>query len=68
MDLQSTALTIFATLPLIGEGVRNRTPGGRVWRPLLAPANFTLHRHKFGLGDWIRTSDFLLPRQALYAD
>lgn len=22
---------------------RNRTPGGRFWRPLLAPANYTLH-------------------------
>lgn len=32
-----------------GEGVRNRTPSGRFWRPLMAPANFTRHRrYSFG--------------------
>lgn len=44
-----------AVVILFGEGVKNRTPGGRVWNPLLGPPNFTLHRH-IGSQCWTRTN------------
>ena len=39
-------MTYLYNLGLQCTGVRNRIPDGRFWRPLLAPANFTLHRYE----------------------
>ena len=54
---------ITGTIQQSGAPGRTRTPGRRLRRPLLYPAELLAH---FGRGERIRTSDPLCPRQVRY--